>query len=34
MKRVFERVCKEEAFLEGDWRHQVDTPEEFRSDGR
>lgn len=28
--RVYEKVRGEEAFLRGDWRHQGDTPEEFR----
>jgi maleylacetoacetate isomerase len=29
--RVYGRICGLEAFRRGDWRHQEDTPEEFRS---
>jgi maleylacetoacetate isomerase len=32
VKRVFENVRGLEAFKKGDWRHQPDTPEEFKVD--
>src|SRR5206468_440081 len=30
--RVWETIRKEDAFVRADWRHQPDTPEEFRKD--
>ncbi len=32
VKRVYEEVRGLDAFKKGDWRHQGDTPEEFRVD--
>lgn len=32
VKRVYENVRGLEAFKKGDWRHQPDTPEEFKVD--
>lgn len=34
VKRVYEQIKDEEAFKSGDWRHQPDTPEEFRVEGK
>lgn len=31
VSRVYKRIRELEAFRRGDWRHQEDTPEEFRS---
>jgi len=31
VNRVYKRICVLDAFKKGDWRHQEDTPEEFRS---
>lgn len=30
VKRIYERIREEESFKAGDWKHQPDTPEEFR----
>jgi maleylacetoacetate isomerase len=30
VKRIYEGVKGLDAFKKGDWRHQADTPEEFR----
>jgi len=32
IKRIYESVKGLEAFRKGDWKHQEDTPEEFRVD--
>lgn len=31
VKRVYEKIRVLDAFEQGDWKHQPDTPEEFRS---
>lgn len=33
VSRVYNRIKDLEAFQKGDWRHQEDTPEEFRKSG-
>lgn len=31
VNRVYKRICVLDAFKKGDWKHQEDTPEEFKS---